>query len=119
MLAATTEYEPLAAGYYETDVDGDVTAFATSIGDPNATSTGDDLRELLDLTEARIDRMETAVEAGAFQPAFVGATEAGCRYCGFRDVCDVRDHRSTDVITGAVADGDPYVPRAVREADDE
>lgn len=119
MLETTTEYEPLAAGYYETAVDGDVTALTTSIGDSNAMSTSEDLRELLDLTEARIDRMATAVEAGAFQPAFVGASEAGCRYCGFRDVCDVRHHRSTDVITGAVADGDPYVPRAVREDDDE
>ncbi len=119
MLTATTEYEPLAAGYYETDVDGDVAAFETMIGDPNATATGDGLRALLDLTEARIDRMATAVEAGAFQPAFVGADEAGCRYCGFRDVCDVRHHRSTNVTATAVADGDPYVPRAVREGDDE
>lgn len=119
MLDETTSATPLAAGYYETDVDGDVAAFATGIGDLTASTPTDELDALLDLTTDRIDRMATAVDAGAFQPAFVGANEAGCRYCGFRDVCDIRHHRGQDVIESAQRDGDPYVPQAVRGGDDD
>lgn len=73
------------------------------------------------LTETVPDRVEElagAINAGAFQPAVVGAGAANCEYCAFSDVCDVRHHRRYDVID-AIDDTEAtaYVPDGARPGD--
>jgi ATP-dependent helicase/nuclease subunit B len=93
-------------------------------------------------TPARLGRLAGALSAGRFQPTLLDADDAGCRHCGYRDVCDVRHHRRRDVLAavdaGAVAgpgeaessdrstgggepsdatDVLPYVPLAARPGD--
>jgi ATP-dependent helicase/nuclease subunit B len=73
------------------------------------------------LSEVVPDRLETVVEgieAGAFQPAYVGERTAQCEYCEFSDVCDVRHHRRYDVIEQIDESDHPaYVPDGVRPED--
>ncbi len=58
-----------------------------------------------------IDRLTSGIDAGAFQPAFIGAEDAGCRHCDFAEVCDVRHHRRHEVIEAVDGNGDPaFVP---------
>lgn len=55
------------------------------------------------------------IDNGAFQPTLVDERTAGCSYCAFRDVCDVRHHRRYDVIEQIDTAAHPaYVPRGAR-----
>lgn len=69
---------------------------------------------------ARLGRLADGIASGHYQPAVVDPNDAGCRYCGYSDVCDVRPHRRREVVdeideTG----GGPYVPLAARDVDPE
>ena len=71
-----------------------------------------DRRTFLEVvTTRRLDAAVTALEAGAFQPTILDPDDAGCSYCGYRDVCDVRHHHRHDLRTLAEEAGSPqYVP---------
>jgi len=51
-----------------------------------------------DLTPRRVKQIDGAIRNGAFHPSVLGAGEAGCKYCDYRDVCDVRHHDRYDLI---------------------
>lgn len=56
------------------------------------------------VTPRRLDAVISAIEAGAFQPTLLAPEEAGCTYCGYRDVCDVRHHRRHE-LRDTIVDG--------------
>jgi ATP-dependent helicase/nuclease subunit B len=69
-------------------------------------------------TPRRLGELTTAIESGRFQPTVLDPKDAGCRYCGYSDVCDVRSHRRQDVIDEIDDEGiAAYVPLAARDAD--
>jgi ATP-dependent helicase/nuclease subunit B len=69
-------------------------------------------------TPRRLGALTTAIESGRFQPTVLDPIDAGCRYCGYSDVCDVRPHRRRDVIDEIDNQGvSAYVPLAARDAD--
>ena len=73
---------------------------------------------LTETVPQRIDELAEAIDAGAFQPALVGADTAGCEYCAFRDICDVRHHRRYDIIEAIDDHNDmAYVPDGARSED--
>jgi ATP-dependent helicase/nuclease subunit B len=65
-------------------------------------------------TPERLGRLVADLSAGRFHPTVLDPGDAGCRYCGYRDVCDVRSHRRRDVIDHLDAAGDASVPLAAR-----
>ena len=68
-------------------------------------------------TPERLGRLVADLTAGRFHPTVLDPDDAGCRYCGYRDVCDVRSHRRRDVIDHLDAAGDASVPLAARAVD--
>ena len=67
-------------------------------------------------TPRRLGALTTAIESGRFQPTVLDPMDAGCRYCGYSDVCDVRSHRRRDVIDEIDDEGvSAYVPLAARD----
>jgi ATP-dependent helicase/nuclease subunit B len=70
-------------------------------------------------TPERLGRLAADLTAGRFHPTVLDPGDAGCRHCGYRDVCDVRSHRRRDVIAHLDADGDASVPRAARGVEPE
>jgi len=69
-------------------------------------------------TPRRLGRLADGITEGRFQPTLVDAGTAGCRYCGYADVCDVRHHRRRDVVDWVDDDGHgAYVPLAARDGD--
>lgn len=101
----------IAARYYIVNDDPDVT-----LRPPLSEQFEFDYDTLLTETvPERIQSVGSAIDAGSFQPAVVGADAANCEYCAFRDVCDVRHHRRYDVID-AIDDTetDAYVPDGAR-----
>ncbi|QLD89115.1 PD-(D/E)XK nuclease family protein [Natronomonas salina] len=66
----------------------------------------------------RLGELADGMTAGHYHPTVLDPDDAGCRYCGYSDTCDVRPHRRRDVIDeiddrGVAA----YVPLAARDAD--
>jgi ATP-dependent helicase/nuclease subunit B len=41
----------------------------------------------------RLGQIATGIEAGSFHPTVLDPADAGCEYCGYRHVCDVRSHQ--------------------------
>jgi ATP-dependent helicase/nuclease subunit B len=74
-------------------------------------------------TPARLGQLDEALSAGRFQPTLLDADAAGCRHCGYRDVCDVRHHRRRDVLAavdaGEVAGSKAADPSDREPADDD
>jgi ATP-dependent helicase/nuclease subunit B len=69
-------------------------------------------------TPRRLGRLADGITEGRFQPTLVDAGTAGCRYCGYADVCDVRHHRRRDVVDWIDEDSHgAYVPLAARDGD--
>ena len=69
-------------------------------------------------TPRRLGRLADGITEGRFQPTLVDSGTAGCRYCGYADVCDVRHHRRRDVVDWIDDAGHgAYVPLAARDAD--
>ncbi|WP_049911228.1 PD-(D/E)XK nuclease family protein [Halorubrum lipolyticum] len=69
-------------------------------------------------TPRRLGELVSGIEAGQFQPTVLDPADAGCRYCDYAHVCDVRPHQRKEVIdvidgTGASA----YVPLQARSHD--
>lgn len=51
-----------------------------------------------ELTPQRVHQIDEAIRNGAFHPSVLGAREAGCKYCDYSDVCDVRHHDRYELI---------------------
>ncbi|MFC7228683.1 PD-(D/E)XK nuclease family protein [Salinirubellus salinus] len=69
-------------------------------------------------TPRRLGRLADGITEGRFQPTLVDSGTAGCRYCGYADVCDVRHHRRRDVVDWIDDAGHgAYVPLATRDGD--
>lgn len=105
----------VAAGYYVLNTEPRVTVRR------DLASRFDDVEfgAFLDSTvPTRVERAVGGIERGAFQPAVVGADDAPCEHCSFRDVCDVRHHRRHEVIEHIDAEDHPaYVPDGARPGD--
>jgi ATP-dependent helicase/nuclease subunit B len=104
----------VAARYYILNADPEV-KLRRSLADRFDVEYGTFLTETV---PDRIADLTGAIDAGAFQPAVVGADAANCEYCAFSDVCDVRHHRRYDVIEAIdEADASAYVPDGARPGD--
>lgn len=71
------------------------------------------------LTEAvpqRVGEIADGIEDGAFQTTTLSADDAGCRYCDYRDICDVRHHKRQEIIQEMDRSGAPgYIPQRARD----
>lgn len=73
---------------------------------------------LADVTPERVQEITRAVRDGAFHPSVLGAREAGCRYCDYRDVCDVRHYARHQVVDHIdQAEQEAYVADRGRDVD--
>lgn len=72
-------------------------------------------------TPDRLGRVTTAIEGGQFQPTVLDPADAGCRYCEYADVCDVRPEHRHRTIAAIDEDEevDAYVPPLARNLDPE
>jgi ATP-dependent helicase/nuclease subunit B len=55
-------------------------------------------RLVRDVTPARLGKIATGIENGAFHPTLLSEDLANCEDCSFRDACDVRHHHQQDTI---------------------
>jgi ATP-dependent helicase/nuclease subunit B len=66
----------------------------------------------------RLGQLADGIADGRYHPTVLDPDDAGCRHCGYSDVCDVRPHRRRDVIDRIDAGASPvYVPLAARGGD--
>lgn len=118
-LEADGVQTPVDATYYILDPPDDVSEMWTlryyiqRIGD----ATDADYQRLIEHeTPRRIGEIVDGIAGGAFQPTVIDEQTAGCRYCDYSEVCDVRPHRRRDVVAAMDADGEPgYIPQYARE----
>lgn len=107
------------AYFYDLDVPGEV-----SLKGPlsNRVADGPDdpaYRTFLEeLTSQRIGEIQDGMKAGTYHPTVLGKREAGCKYCDYSDVCDVRHHARHDVIDHIdSSDVTAYIADRVRNVD--
>ena len=73
-----------------------------------------------EVTAARLGELATGIEEGRFQPTVLDPSDAGCRYCDYAHVCDVRSHQRRETIQHIDDDGiSAYVPPMARDVDAE
>jgi ATP-dependent helicase/nuclease subunit B len=66
----------------------------------------------------RLGQLADGIADGRYHPTVLDPDDAGCRHCGYSDVCDVRPHRRRDIIDRIDAGAGPvYVPLAARDGD--
>jgi ATP-dependent helicase/nuclease subunit B len=71
-------------------------------------------------TAARLGEIAAGIEEGRFQPTVLDPSDAGCRYCDYAHVCDVRSHQRRETIQHIDDDGiSAYVPPMARDVDAE
>ena len=70
-------------------------------------------RFIRDVTPARVGRIGTAIESGAFQPTLLSESLANCENCTFRHSCDVRHHHQRDTIDD-LNDREHYISERAR-----
>ncbi|MFC6993851.1 PD-(D/E)XK nuclease family protein [Haladaptatus sp. GCM10025707] len=64
---------------------------------------------------SRIGRITAAIEKGAFHPTILDPNDAGCRYCAYQSVCDVRPHQRHETIEELETSESPsYIPEMAR-----
>jgi ATP-dependent helicase/nuclease subunit B len=71
-------------------------------------------------TTRRLGDLVTGVEDGRFHPTVLDPSDAGCRYCDYAHVCDVRSHQRREIIE-TIDDSQisAYVPPMARDIDPE
>ncbi len=62
----------------------------------------------------RLGQLAEGIAAGRYHPTVLDPDDAGCRYCGYSDTCDVRPHRRRAAIDWIDDNADAYVPLAAR-----
>ncbi|WP_311172659.1 PD-(D/E)XK nuclease family protein [Halobellus ordinarius] len=71
-------------------------------------------------TTKRLGELAAGIEEGRFQPTVLDPSDAGCRYCDYAHVCDVRSHQRQETIQHIDNDGiSAYVPPMARDVDAE
>jgi ATP-dependent helicase/nuclease subunit B len=108
---------PLDAAFYTLDHGdlGDGWTLRTYLSRQGGGTDEDYQRLVEEVTSRRVGELAASLENGAFQPTVLDEETAGCRYCDFSDVCDVRYHARRDVIAAMDADPNPgYVPQEAR-----
>jgi len=73
-------------------------------------------RLVRDVTPARLGKIATGIENGAFHPTLLSEDLANCEDCSFRDACDVRHHHQQDIIAG-LDETRHYVSERARDAE--
>jgi ATP-dependent helicase/nuclease subunit B len=68
-------------------------------------------------TAERLGELADGIAAGRYHPTVLDPDDAGCRYCGYSDTCDVRSHRRRAAIDWIDDNADAYVPLAARPGD--
>jgi len=69
-------------------------------------------------TPQRLGTLTAALSNGRFHPTVLDPSDAGCRYCDYADVCDVRPHQRRETMD-KIEDSDDtvYVPPMARDLD--
>jgi len=75
-------------------------------------------RFIEETTPQRLGELASGITEGQFHPTVLDPSDAGCRYCDYAHVCDVRSHQRKEVIE-AIDDTDTsaYVPLKARGHD--
>lgn len=82
----------------------------------NAGTDQDYERFLSDTVPSRVGEIADSITNGAFQTTTLPAQEAGCRYCDYRDICDVRHHQRQEIIREMDrSDVLGYIPQRARD----
>lgn len=69
-------------------------------------------RFLTETVPSRVGEIADGIENGAFQTTTLSPKEAGCRYCDYRDICDVRHHQRQEIIQEMNrSDSSGYIPQ--------
>lgn len=73
-------------------------------------------RFIEETTTQRLGTLATSISDGRFHPTVLDPSDAGCRYCDYADVCDVRPHQRRHVMAH-IDDEDltAYVPPKARD----
>lgn len=73
-------------------------------------------RFLTETVPSRVGEITDGIENGAFQTTTLSPKEAGCHYCDYRDICDVRHHQRQEIVQGMDRSGAPgYIPQRARD----
>jgi ATP-dependent helicase/nuclease subunit B len=73
-----------------------------------------ELRRFLDeAVPERLATIKRAIENGQFHTTLLSAGDAGCQYCDYRRICEVRSHRKRERIDTLQDDHQAYVPQRV------
>lgn len=68
-------------------------------------------RFIEETTPERLGQLASGIAEGQFHPTLLDPPDAGCRYCDYRHVCDVRHHQRQDTIEEVeAAEGSTIVP---------
>lgn len=72
-------------------------------------------RFLTETVPSRVGDIADGIENGAFQTTTLSPKEAGCHYCDYRDICDVRHHQRQEIIQQMDRSGAAgYIPQRAR-----
>lgn len=136
LAAADLDKTPIGGTYYQVAGPNDVSSYNTVLAsgeDAAWHATGDsplrrhnyprlDTRDeferfLTDTIPDRIDRILANIESGYFHPTVNEPDDAGCSYCEYSEICDVRANRRHSFIEALdeTPDEDVYVPLAARD----
>jgi ATP-dependent helicase/nuclease subunit B len=73
-------------------------------------------RFLSEAVPSRVGEIADSITNGAFQTTTLPPEEAGCRYCDYQDVCDVRHHQRQEIIREMDRSGaSGYIPQRARD----
>jgi ATP-dependent helicase/nuclease subunit B len=103
--------QEMAAYYKSDDVDVPLLRFSHPHFETHAA-----FRRFVEETTAeRLGELVSGITKGRFQPTVLDPSDAGCRYCDYAHVCDVRDeHRQETIEKIDDANLDVYVPPMAR-----
>ncbi len=73
-------------------------------------------RFIEETTPRRLGQLTNGIATGQFQPTILDPDDAGCRFCDYAHVCDVRPHQRRELIDTIDDEAHPvYVPPKARE----
>jgi ATP-dependent helicase/nuclease subunit B len=73
-------------------------------------------RFLTETVPSRVGEIADGINEGAFQTTTLSPKEAGCHYCDYRDICDVRHHQRQEIIQEMDRSGaSGYIPQRARD----
>ncbi len=138
MAEKALDAEPIGAAYYRVNPSSSISYWAGTIGSEADASyykqhTADPLKRYRTLTYEtrdefqaflhgdvadRIEQISIAINEGSFHPTVLDPSKAGCEYCDYREMCDVRSHQRHEISNAIDRDEIPtYVP--VTEGDNQ